>query len=56
MSHWKERSTTNLDVVYFDYETKAKLENSDVVYIWDLDKTYLDTSIDSLSLINIFYF
>jgi hypothetical protein len=49
MAHWKDRSTTNLDVVYFDYESNAKLENSDVVYVWDLDKTYLDTSIDSLS-------
>lgn len=49
MAHWKQRSTTNLDVVYFDYETKAQLEKADVVYIWDLDKTYLDTSIDSLS-------
>ena len=49
MAHWKQRSTTNLDVVYFDYETKAKIDTADEVYIWDLDKTYLDTSIDSLS-------
>lgn len=49
MAHWKQRSTTNLDVVYFDYQTKAQLESTDVVYVWDLDKTYLDTSIDSLS-------
>jgi hypothetical protein len=49
MTHWKQRSTTNLDVVYFDYQDKAKLEQADEVYIWDLDKTYLDTSIDSLS-------
>lgn len=49
MAHWKQRSTTNLDVVYFDYESKAQLEGSEEVYVWDLDKTYLDTSIDSLS-------
>lgn len=49
MSHWKQRSTTNLDVVYFDYENKAQVDKADEVYIWDLDKTYLDTSIDSLS-------
>jgi|SRR3989344_6475405 len=49
MAHWKQRSTTNLDVVYFDYQTKALLDTADEVYVWDLDKTYLDTSIDSLS-------
>ncbi|MGZ3692137.1 MAG: phosphatase domain-containing protein, partial [Pseudobdellovibrio sp.] len=48
MTHWKQRSTTNLDVVYFDYETKAQIDKADEVYIWDLDKTYLDTSIDSI--------
>lgn len=48
MNHWKQRSTTNLDVVYFDYEPKAQIQSSPEVYIWDLDKTYLDTSIDSL--------
>lgn len=49
MTHWKQRSTTNLDVVYFDYQLKAQYDSADVVYVWDLDKTYLDTSIDSLS-------
>jgi hypothetical protein len=49
MAHWKQRSTTNLGVVYFDYQSKAQIDNADEVYIWDLDKTYLDTSIDSLS-------
>jgi hypothetical protein len=49
MTHWKQRSQTNLDVVYFDYEKSADLIKADEVYIWDLDKTYLDTSIDSLS-------
>ena len=48
MTHWKQRSTTNLDVVYFDYQQKVQLETAVEVYIWDLDKTYLDTSIDSL--------
>lgn len=49
MAHWKQRSTTNLDVVYFDYQSQARLDAVDVIYVWDLDKTYLDTSIDSLS-------
>lgn len=48
MNHWKQRSTTNLDVVYFDYEPKAQIQGSPEVYIWDLDKTYLDTTTDSL--------
>lgn len=49
MAHWKQRSATNLDVVYFEYQKSAQLKSSEEVYVWDLDKTYLDTSIDSLS-------
>ncbi len=49
MAHWKQRSTTNLDVIYFEYQPKAQFDSSAEVYIWDLDKTYLDTSIDSFS-------
>lgn len=49
MAHWKQRSTTNLDVVYFEYEKDAQFHSSNEVYVWDLDKTYLDTSIDSIS-------
>lgn len=47
MTHWKQRSATNLDVVYFDYQKDAQFGSNLEVYIWDLDKTYLDTSIDS---------
>jgi len=49
MAHWKQRSVTNLDVVCFDYQSSAQYEMAEEVYVWDLDKTYLDTSIDSLS-------
>ncbi|MBC7420166.1 MAG: DUF2183 domain-containing protein [Bdellovibrio sp.] len=49
MAHWKQRSTTNLDIVYFEYQPKAQFDSNAEVYIWDLDKTYLDTSIDSFS-------
>jgi hypothetical protein len=49
MAHWKQRSTTTLDVVYFEYQKNAQIQSSKEVYVWDLDKTYLDTSIDSLS-------
>ncbi|MCC2677466.1 MAG: hypothetical protein K0R29_42 [Pseudobdellovibrio sp.] len=48
MSHWKQRSTTNLDVVYFDYQKSAQYSQADLAYVWDLDKTYLDTTIDSI--------
>ncbi len=49
MAHWKQKSTTNLDVVYFEYHHNAQFRSTSEVYVWDLDKTYLDTSIDSLS-------
>lgn len=49
INHWKQRSTTNLDVVYFEYQKNVQYEKSEEVYVWDLDKTYLDTSIDSLN-------
>lgn len=49
MLHWKQRSKSNLDVVYFDYEKDAQIESSAEVFVWDLDKTYLDTSIDSFA-------
>ncbi len=48
MTHWKQRSTTTLDVVHFEYDTEAQIKSSSEVYVWDLDKTYLDSSIDSL--------
>jgi hypothetical protein len=45
---WKKRSDINLDVVYFNYQPKLALDAFSEIYIWDLDKTYLDTTIDSL--------
>ena len=35
-----------LDVVYFEY--KKPPVDSELVYIWDIDKTYLDTHFDTL--------
>lgn len=49
MEHWKDRATINLDTVYFEYVKDAQIQGSSEVYIWDLDKTYLDSSIDSFS-------
>lgn len=44
---WHNRSETNLDVVCFDYCHETDISKFNEVYIWDLDKTYLDTKIDS---------
>ena len=49
MTHWKQKSTTSLDVVYFEYQKKAAYAEANEVYIWDLDKTYLETSIDNFA-------
>lgn len=38
----------SLDVVYFNYKPEEDFSQFNEVYVWDLDKTYLDTSIDSL--------
>lgn len=45
---WKERSEITDDVVYFRYVSESLESNAGEVFVWDLDKTYLDTSIDSL--------
>jgi len=45
---WNERAHINLDVVYFDYKVDSKVDQYTEVYVWDLDKTYLDTAIDSI--------
>lgn len=45
---WHARSQTQLDVISFDYCEDLDISQFPEVYIWDLDKTYLDTKIDSL--------
>jgi hypothetical protein len=49
MSDWRMRSELVGDVVYFRYVTQGVEQNIDEIFVWDLDKTYLDTAIDSLS-------
>lgn len=46
---WRERSQITDDVVYFRYVPESLEANVQDVFVWDLDKTYLDTTIDSLS-------
>lgn len=48
MSRWKMRSEIVGDVVYFSYNQSNQDDISEV-YVWDLDKTYLDTSWHTLT-------
>ena len=49
MSEWQKKAAlTSGDVVYFEYVTSRTARESPTVYVWDLDKTYLDTHFDSL--------
>jgi hypothetical protein len=43
MSRWKFRSELVGDVVFFPY-SDIPLNDHSEIYVWDLDKTYLDTS------------
>ncbi len=49
MADWRDRSEMNGDVVFFRYVSEKLERTNEEVYIWDLDKTYLDTTIDSIS-------
>ena len=49
MADWRERAEINGDVVFFRYASIGLEQSSEEIYVWDLDKTYLDSSIDSLS-------
>lgn len=49
MSDWRSRSKVNGDVVFFNYYEESFSHVSGEVYVWDLDKTYLDTKWHSLS-------
>lgn len=51
MADWRDRSQINDDVVYFRYVSEGLEKNIDEVFVWDLDKTYLDTTIDSITQI-----
>lgn len=45
---WRDRSKLQGDVVYFPYAPLEGVKKCKEVFIFDLDKTYLDTTIDSL--------
>ncbi|GIL16457.1 MAG: hypothetical protein BroJett040_02080 [Oligoflexia bacterium] len=48
MGDWRLRGQITEDVVFFRYVSEGVEKNIDEVYVWDLDKTYLDTSIESI--------
>ena len=48
MADWRDRAKFFEDVVYFQYVPESQALDAPLVYIWDLDKTYLETSFESL--------
>jgi hypothetical protein len=48
MEDWQDYSDINSDVVFFRYIAEGVEKNCDEVFVWDLDKTYLDTSLGSV--------
>ncbi|HMN68794.1 MAG TPA: hypothetical protein PKC28_09685 [Bdellovibrionales bacterium] len=49
MSDWRTRAEITSDVVLFRYAPAAVERETREVYVWDLDKTYLDTAFESLA-------
>ena len=49
MTDWRARSTINEDVCFFRYAPEGVEKSTPEVFIWDLDKTYLDTAIESIA-------
>jgi hypothetical protein len=47
--HWQSRAQINGDVAFFSYVPESIEKKANQVFVWDMDKTYLDTTIDSLS-------
>jgi hypothetical protein len=48
MADWKKRSRIQGDVVFFEYVKTQTASEVPLVYVWDIDKTYLDTHFESL--------
>jgi hypothetical protein len=47
MSDWRNRAEITADVVLFRYATDPEERGTHEVYVWDLDKTYLDTTFET---------
>lgn len=48
MAEWRARAEITSDVVLFRYVADSLERETNEVYVWDLDKTYLDTAFESL--------
>jgi hypothetical protein len=48
MSDWRDRGEITADVVLFRYVTDPVEQETPEVYVWDLDKTYLDTTFETV--------
>jgi hypothetical protein len=47
MAEWQKRSKKTDDVVYFPYISEKAAFQAREVYLWDIDKTYLDTKFET---------
>lgn len=48
MADWRNRAEITADVVLFRYVSDPVERETPEVYVWDLDKTYLDTTFENL--------
>ncbi len=48
MSDWRTRGKKLGDVVHFPYVTENTSKKAKSIFLWDVDKTYLDTKFESL--------
>lgn len=48
MSDWRNRAEITADVVLFRYVSDPEERRANEVYVWDLDKTYLDTTFETM--------
>ncbi|MCB0341676.1 MAG: hypothetical protein H6626_07190 [Pseudobdellovibrionaceae bacterium] len=48
MTDWRKTAKITADVVHFPYKATEKVKMAKEVYVWDLDKTYLDTKFETL--------
>ncbi len=48
MAEWKKHAKINDDVVYFPFVTDDATALAREVYVWDVDKTYLDTKLETV--------
>lgn len=47
MAEWRNRAKITNDVIHFDYGSDEHARHCREVYVWDVDKTYLDTRFET---------